>query len=402
MENKHLCNIKSCTGCGDCAQVCPKKCINMKENSEGFWYPVTDMTACINCGMCGKVCHVLGTPEKHSGKFYMCWNKNAEIIAKSSSGGVFTALAKMIFDKGGVVFGAFQDFQKRRVYHIEVERYEDLDKVRLSKYCQSDLRNVCHNIKERLLAKQPVLFCGTACQTAAVLRFISNSPAKQQLSLLYTVDVLCHGVASQKTVDAFLKSKEKQFHKKAEKYYFRVKTNGTGWNSGGGTRMRLIFQDGSEFVASLGSDTFFMGFNNNLFLRESCYECRYCGTERVSDFTIADYWGVPEDAVSAEQLQRGVSVMTVNTEKASLLLEPLTEIMEIQEIKPDIAVANNRSFQKPNERPAERDEYFRLLDTMDYDSIIKKLLHSTYIKGKIKGIIGVDNIRKVKKLLKRK
>ncbi len=401
MENQFLCKPENCTGCGSCANACPKSCITMKENSEGFLHPVTDMEQCIKCGKCGKVCHVLSEMEKRDGSFYMCWNNNREVLKKSSSGGVFTALAMTVLNRNGAVYGAYQDFDKKCVYHTVVRSENRLDKLRKSKYCQSDMKAVCREICELLKADTPVLFCGTACQVAGLLSYLKNSPAKTKLELLYTVDVLCHGVASQKTVNAFLKSKERMKHKKIKRYYFRVKDTGVGWKSGGGTRMRLVYEDDSVYVAPLGADTFFMGFNNNLFLRESCYRCRYCGTARISDFTIADYWGVPEESLPEGQTRYGVSVMTVNTEKAEALMPELKDSMYIEKINPDIAVANNRSFKKPNDRPEKRDEYFRLLDTTDYDTLIRKLLPKTYWKGKIKGVIGADTVTKIKKMLKR-
>ena len=261
MDNQYLCKSDSCTGCGSCARTCPKSCITMRENSEGFLHPVTDMEKCIHCGKCGKVCHVLLEVEKHEGNFYMCWNKSREILEKSSSGGIFTALATTVLERNGIVFGAYQDFQKRCVYHISIESEDELDKLRLSKYCQSDMNIACLEIADLLKTDTPVLFCGTACQVAGLLSYLQCSPAKTKLYLLYTADVLCHGVTSQKIVNAFLKSKEHKAHKKIKHYYFRVKDTTVGWKSGGGTRMRLIYEDDTVSVAPLGSDTFFMGFN---------------------------------------------------------------------------------------------------------------------------------------------
>ncbi len=395
-----ICEKKSCTGCGACSHSCPKNCIDLKENNEGFLYPVIDSDICVECGKCKKVCPINNLPEKNLSKFYMGWNRDDKTTMKSSSGGVFSALAKTIFDMNGVVFGASQKYNPNYVYHTVVKSYDELDKIRLSKYNQSDLKDTFVEVKDFLVNNTPVLFCGTACQIGGLLKYLSFTKAKNNLSLLYTVDVLCHGVASQKTVNAFIKSKEKKYKKKIKKYYFRTKTNKGGWKSGCGT-MKLIFNDGSSKVAPLGTDTFFLGFNNNLFLRESCYNCKYCGQKRVADFTIADYWGVPENSVSDKQLFRGVSVLTVNTSKASDLLSELEKYMVFSEISPEIAVANNRSFSKPNPRPQNRDYFFETLDKMDYDSAIKKLLGKTYIKSRIKYYIGQDRIKKIKSIFKK-
>ncbi|MBR6981967.1 MAG: Coenzyme F420 hydrogenase/dehydrogenase, beta subunit C-terminal domain [Ruminococcus sp.] len=402
MENHYLCNPENCTGCGSCANACPQASITMQENSEGFLYPVTNFEQCIQCGKCGKACHVISDVEKREGTFYMCWNNDRKILEQSSSGGTFSALAMTVINRNGVVYGAYQDQENNCVYHTSVRSAEKLNKLRLSKYSQSDMKTVCREICELLKNDTPVLFCGTACQVAGLLSYLSLSSAQTKLGLLYTVDVLCHGVASQKTVNAFLKSKERLARKKIKRYYFRVKDRSVGWKSGGGTRMRLIYDDDTVFVAPMGADTFFLGFNNNLFLRESCYRCKYCGTNRISDFTIADYWGVPEETLPEGQTQFGVSVMTVNTDKAASYLPILHGLMHIEKIKPDIAVANNRAFKKPNDRPDERDAFFRMLDHYDYDALIRKLLWKPYWKGMIKGVVGAETIIKIKRIIKRK
>ena len=59
--------------------------------------------------------------------------------------------------------------------------------------------------------------------------------------------------------------------------------------------MKLVFNDGSSAIMNKETDTFFTAFNNNLILRESCYSCKYCGDERISDFTLAYHWGIEKN-----------------------------------------------------------------------------------------------------------
>ncbi len=396
---KDICNKSSCTGCGACVGACPKKCIRMEENSEGFRYPVIDESACVDCGLCAKVCPVNTCPEKREGDFYMCWNRDRETLLKSASGGAFSAIAGSILRKGGVVWGACQDFAERRVYHALAENEAELENLRRSKYCQSDMTDVYVRTKEFLRAGRPVLFSGTACQAAGLIGYLTQTGMKEKLPLLWTVDVLCHGVASQKTVDAYLASKERKYKKKITKYYFRYKTEKSGWLS---VVLHLFFEDGTHYAAPRGMDTFFFGFNRNLFLRNSCYECRFCGTERVCDFTIADYWGVPEERVTKQQLHDGISVITVNTEKARALLPELETAMEMTRLEdPSIAIANNSSFKKPYSKPAQRDAYFRAIETEDFDKIINRTYRKVIFKAHIKNFIGIDNFKRIKRLLKR-
>ena len=200
---KEICHLNACTGCGACVNICPKDCIRLTENHEGFWYPEPDAAVCVDCGLCAKVCPMNQETPKHASTFYMCWNNDAAVLQNSSSGGAFTAIARTMFDRNGVVFGAYQDFEERRVYHVEVPDFDQLEKIRLSKYCQSNTRQVYRRIRDLLCEETPVLFCGTACQVAGLLEFLKLTTARNKTDLLCTVDILCHGVASQKTVNAF-------------------------------------------------------------------------------------------------------------------------------------------------------------------------------------------------------
>ena len=152
-----ICEKNSCTGCGACSHSCPKNCIDLKENNEGFLYPVIDSDICVECGKCKKVCPINNLPEKNLSKFYMGWNRDDKTTMKSSSGGVFSALAKTIFDMNGVVFGASQKYNPNYVYHTVVKSYDELDKIRLSKYNQSDLKDTFVEVKDFLLNNTPVL-----------------------------------------------------------------------------------------------------------------------------------------------------------------------------------------------------------------------------------------------------
>lgn len=156
---------------------------------------------------------------------------------------------------------------------------------------------------------------------------------------------------------------------------------------GGGTRMKLEFTDGSVLVADKPVDTFFVGFNNNLFLRESCYRCKYCGTKRIADFTIADFWGVSETRVSREQLRDGISLLLVNSRKARQMMETLQEDLVTEKILPEEAIPYNRALRCPNERPKLRDTFYSLIKSNDYDQLIKRFYWKLYVKYDLKKFI---------------
>ena len=366
---KEICNLKDCVGCGICAVICPKKCINMEENNEGFLYPVIDSTKCIKCKLCEKKCPQNVVHNAKQSKFYMAWHKDKEILMKSSSGGVFSALANWVLDRGGVIVGAAFNPKTREVSHELISGYEELSKLRLSKYFQSKTTHIFPQVKEQIKQGKLVLFTGTACQIAALNSFLGEIDRKQ----LITLDVLCHGVASKKAVQEYIKSKEKEYKKKVIDLQFRIQEGSEGWEAGSGTRMKLFFDDGTSVTQDKYTDTYFVGFNSNIFLRESCYRCKYCGQGRISDFTAADFWGVTCKRVNKQQLYDGVSVLLVNTDKARIILPDLYSVMNIEEIEPMEAIPYNRAFEKPNSRPEERSSFFELLEKKGFDRTVKNI-----------------------------
>ena len=228
-----------------------------------------------------------------------------------------------------------------------------------------------------------VLFTGTACQVGGLYSFLGKTYEN-----LITIDVLCHGVASKKVVDAFIVSKEKQYKKKITDYHFRVKEKERGWYNGGGTRMHLFFEDGSSATEPGKYDTYFLGFNNNFFLRESCYKCKFCGTDRVSDFTLADYWKCNHpDIISEEQKKLGVSLILANTGKAKAILSDIGDEVSLFEIDGTDAISHNRALVMPQERPDIRNEFYSLLTRMDYDDIIHSQFRDRFRKRTIKKLL---------------
>ncbi len=391
-----ICSFDTCTACGACLQICPTKCIVMKENDEGFMYPYIDKDRCVDCKKCIRTCPVINENAGFKkAQFYMAWHKDRNVLKHSSSGGVFTALAEYVLSRGGVVIGAELDKTSRRVNHISIENIAGLDRLRFSKYYQSDTGDVYNETANYLRNGRYVLFSGTSCQIAGLYTVLGDMKDNGRL---ITVDVLCHGVASKKVIDAYIKSKEKRYKKKIKNYFFRTKCEDARWKSGGG--MKLEFEDGSTLVTDKPVDTFFIGFNCCAFLRESCYKCRYCGTERLADFTIADFWGVTEERVSKEQMEDGVSLMLVNTGKAKKILGELRGGLVYEEILPEEAIPYNLALTRPNARPPQRDTFFDDLRSCDYDKLIKKYFYKTYINNlirkNIKQGIGERNYRRLK------
>ncbi|MBQ8971728.1 MAG: Coenzyme F420 hydrogenase/dehydrogenase, beta subunit C-terminal domain [Clostridia bacterium] len=393
-----ICDVKQCTGCGVCASVCPFKCISMKENFEGFYYPEVDESRCAKCGKCVRTCPNHCAMEQNAASFYMGWHKSLEVLRKSSSGGAFTALAEWILEKGGVVFGAAFDRESRRIRHTEIQTKNDLDTIRLSKYYQGYVGQ-CYEQCKQALKTGPVLFSGTACQIAGLYTYLGK-----QYEQLYTVDVLCHGVASKKVVDAYIRSKEKRYSKKIVDYRFRVKPEDSDWFQGGGTRMRLDFADGTHVVENKKYDTFFVGFNQYLFVRNSCYQCLYTGTNRVADFTLADYWGVPDSEIGEREKRYGVSLILANSAKAKLVVKKMNETMEIRSIDPEKAINGNQALRSPSSPNPYREDFFRRLSGYNYDRLIFRYYYPYFIKQRavdgLKYFMGETGYQSIRKMLK--
>ena len=188
-----------CCGCNACVQRCPKQCISMHEDEEGFLYPRVDKTICIECGLCEKVCPVINQNEPRKPlKVYAAYNKDEKIRRESSSGGVFTAIAEQVIDEGGIVFGACFD-ENWEVKHDYTETKEGLKAFRGSKYVQSRIKDNYQKAEHYLKEGRKVLFSGTPCQIAGLKKYL----CKEYENLL-TVDFICHGVPSPKVWRMYL------------------------------------------------------------------------------------------------------------------------------------------------------------------------------------------------------
>lgn len=180
-----------CCGCNACVQRCPKQCISMKEDGQGFLYPFVDTASCIDCGLCEKVCPILNPFDtKEPLQVLAAKNKNEDQRLKSSSGGTFILLAEHIIKQGGVVFGARFD-TNWEVEHCYAETIEELEPLMRSKYVQSKIGNTYKEAEQFLKDGRLVMFVGTSCQIAGLKRFL-----RKEYDNLLAVDFICHGVPS--------------------------------------------------------------------------------------------------------------------------------------------------------------------------------------------------------------
>lgn len=301
MEKITLAPSDKCCGCSACFSICPKKAISMQENDEGFLQPVIDATKCIHCGKCQNVCPVLKPVYKNNPK-PQCYAvmANDEIRMKSSSGGAFTLLAEYVLGKGGYVCGAAYD-ENWMVHHIIINKKEDLDKIRGSKYLQSSMDNCYHEIKELLKKDNHVLFSGTPCQVAGLYSFLGKDYEK-----LLTVDIFCHGCPSRGVWKKYLKE---TFDKNNIKNInFRDKSK-IGWSC---SHCTITLNNGEKII----SDDFTTMFHNSTLLNKSCKNCSFCKLFRPADISIGDWWGI-SDYIKGLNDGKGISIVLINNQKGN-------------------------------------------------------------------------------------
>ena len=400
-----VCPRLDCTGCGACAAACAFGAISVSDDGEGFPFPSVSPDLCTGCGKCRRTCPSLNGAAAGEADFYMAWSLYSEVLARCSSGGVFDALASCVLDRGGAVFGARLDQRTRALEHACVCEAAGLDGLRRSKYFQSRTERAYARALAELDAGSWVLFTGTPCQVAGLLALAGRRER------LVTMDVLCHGVTSGRVVESYVSCKERELGGAVESIGFRAKRGELGWAAGCGPTT-LCYSGGAgsrEFVdeAADGAGTFFAGYTRGLFLRESCYCCRYCSTARVSDFTAADFWGLePGDArVGGLQRRQGVSILCANTERARGMMGELSGLMHVEPITRDEAVRRNGAFLRPAARPELRDRVFADLEAGDFDDVIKRYYRKDMVKRKVKGaakaVLGDRGTSALKRILGR-
>lgn len=347
-----------CCGCEACRSVCPKNCISIKADMEGFVYPQVDLSRCIDCKLCEKVCPVLHPASStEAPSVYAGINNDTDIRLQSSSGGIFTLIAEQILQKNGVVFGACFD-EQWNVVHRYTETKEGLSRFRGSKYVQSHIGDSFLQAKRFLDEGREVLFSGTPCQIAGLKNFLRKSYQN-----LLTVDVVCHGVPSPKVWQKYLhESVCKAYHirqgspfslaDKIMNISFRSKEK--GWKE---FCMSIVYKNRKKEVIPFYDDTYMNVFLSNLSLRPSCYACSAKLHHVQSDITLADFWGI--DRLHSEMDDdKGCSLLLVHNAHALSLLKSLD--CQLQEQKLDEAIDFNPTIIHSVKEPVNRNFFYMI------------------------------------------
>ena len=386
---------KNCSGCTACASICSRNCIEMKEDSEGFKYPVVDTVKCVQCGACDKVCPIKNPIQEEvvPQRAYLVQHNDEKIRLDSSSGGAFTAIASVILEKGGVVFGAAYD-DYFHVHHTYVENVYDLKKFRNSKYVQSDMGDSFKQTKQFLNDGRWVCFSGTPCQIEGLSKYLGR-----QHDGLVLVDVVCHGIPSPLIWDKYLEYQKTDVDK-PDNIRFRDKYYGYKYST-----MSIIQNGKNIYHAGSQLDPMLRAFFSDICDRPSCYSCPFKKRYRVSDLTIWDCFSV-YDFDKKKDDDKGTTRVLCHTEKGTAVVQEMKSIARCLEVEPDKLVAGVKEMLESVRVNPKRTIFMKdasMLSGMDlfnkYYPITWKVKFKTLVR---KMLLMTGGYRAVKKCMNKK
>lgn len=354
----------------------------MKADQEGFLYPMVNKALCIDCGLCEKCCPELHPMDEHLPlKVAAVINKVEAVRLRSSSGGIFHALAQQVIEEGGVVFGARFDEQ----WQVVIDYAEDMKGVEAfmrSKYVQARVEHAFANAKSFLQKGRKVLFSGTPCQIAGLHHYLSK-PYKE----LLTVDFICHGTPSPKVWDRYLHEIIPQTEG-IKDVSFRDKYH--SWKNYG---FHISYDERDKTVSlqsSFRDNAYMQAFLSDLILRPSCYDCQAKSGRSHSDITIADFWGI-ETVFPQMDDGKGTGMVFVNSEKGKFVLDlPNLSVAETtyETVKP-----LNKSYHLSVLPHPRREYFFSRIDKMD--SVVKLISRCTRPALRIRLLVWASKCKRL-------
>ena len=421
---------KQCCGCGACEQVCPKQCIGMVTDTEGFRYPNVNVDLCIDCHLCEKVCPMLHFKEsvKPLSVEAMRFQENEKRI-ESSSGGVFTAIAEEIIRRGGVVCGAAwtEDWQ---VEHRYCESVEGLTAFRGSKYVQCDTGGSYVQVRNFLRQGRWVLFSGTPCQCKGLKLFL-----RKEYDKLITIDFICHGVPSNKVFRAYLREEIHNYvpkdagknsvslsptHQIPERdvlvpsgwrlkdIRFRDKTN--GWKKYSfALTLAKVTSEGEQNTVSFSpifpESSYMKGYGANIYLRPSCHNCPARGFSSGSDFTLADYWGIEGQHPEMDD-DKGTSLVAVHTGKAEKSLACIGGLLKRIPVNASEAYKIQICLHRNMSPGRYREEFWSSDYENDFSNVVNRICKrrtpQQRVVNSMKSVLRTLGVKRVYQFIKRK
>lgn len=367
-----------CCGCTACRYICPVSAISFEEDKEGFLYPAINKEICIECGKCIEVCPFKDyKKQQFDTKVYAVKHKDENVLYNSSSGGAFTAISDYILKNGGVIYGASFD-EDMKVVHTRAEDAEQRNRMRGSKYVQSYCGDCFELVKRDLEEGKTVLFTGTPCLCAGL-----GNHLNKEYPNLFLCDIVCHGVPSPRVFQDYILLLRKRY--KNIEINFRAKNN--GWKT-------LTLKINNELYISSNKSPYYTLFLNNLILRPSCYNCKFSNFDRLSDVTIADFWGIEKCKPHMDD-NKGVSLVLVNSEKGQNLFDSIKDTIYFEESNKTECLQHN--LQKPTPLPPNRAKFWEDYEKKGFNYVARK--YTPYgLKYRIKRFVKKAVIYSLKKL----
>lgn len=383
-----LATVNSCTLCGSCSNACPTGAISFTKSYLDFQYPQIDAQKCVGCKSCVKKCPVL-TDFNHSvpmseWKAFIAKNTNDEIREKSTSGGVFYAAAQQIIKNHGYVCGAVID-KNFQVKHICSNKEEDIFRMMGSKYAQSNMGNIFQQVQQLIKKGIPVLFTGCPCQIAGLQAFL-----EKKYHNLILMEVICHGIPSNLMLQNYVSLLSQKKHSKVIQIEFRNKHN--GWHS---SSVRAKYKNGKTYDKITIADAFMKGMLQNIFLKSSCYACKFRPFASSSDCMVGDFWGA-EVEIPEQDDNRGLSVILIHNKTAEEWVNNLG--LSIQKYNVENIIKYNMTIIKSPQINNQRETFYKVSKEVGYQKAIDKLLWEKpwqYLKRTV-----FRNLRAIRNLVK--